>query len=153
MIAAVCEAVLHQFVIRVAEMAREGEARSKVERVGRELGCRVMMKVADLGTAKNTRDAQKILTLFANEYWEFVFGKRGVDIVAPDSRSITFKDLDFSLITRVSGPDQEVANHYLEYIKCFILAMFKGSLHFLELKADIKLERQDNYTLIEVKIL
>lgn len=73
-------------------------------------------------------------------------------MVSPDTDSIAFKDYDFELITRVSGPNYEETSQFVTYIRTFVQAMLRGSLKFLELKADIKMQRQDNYTMIEIRV-
>merc|ERR1712032_883961 len=95
------------------------------------------MKVSDKHSSKITRDTSKILLLFANEYWEFVFGKQAVDFKLFENNSISFKDLDFELITRINGVNTNEAEIYIEYLRCFIISMFEGSLKFLNLNTNV----------------
>ena len=86
---------------------RKNRIEANLKRIGGELGARIMMKVSN-GHSSRTRDAPQILRLFANEFWQFVFGKKPSDVVVPNANSITFKDADFELIVVIEPktPDQ-----------------------------------------------
>ena len=107
------------------------------------------MKVSNCHASK-TRDVSEILKLFANEYWTFIFGKKGEDVVSLSSNSITFKDKDFELMTRVSGDNMQQTRLFIGYLQVFCIALFESSLGYLDLTADVKMRRIDNHTILEI---
>ena len=107
------------------------------------------MKVSN-GHSSRTRDAPQILRLFSGEFWPFVFGKKPTDIVIPNSSSITFKDVDFELMTRVSSVDTAENNIYLNYIQIFCVSMFEAALALLDLNAEVIMKKMEKFTLLEI---
>jgi hypothetical protein len=122
---------------------------ANLQRVGSQLGTKVMMKVSNCHSSK-TRDVSQVLKLFANEFWEFIFGKKGEDIVTIPVNSITFKDKDFELITRVSGNDSRETKQFIEYLQAFCVALFESALKFLDVDAEVKMQKMERFTLLEV---
>ena len=125
---------------------------SNLQRIATDLGKKIMMKVSNCHSSK-TRGVTEILKLFANEYWSFIFGKKGEDVVSLSSNSITFKDKDFELITRVSGVDNSETRRFVGYLQIFCVALFEASLAFLDLTADVKMRRMENHMVLEVSCL
>ena len=145
--------LIHQLVNHLISNkdSNSGSIKANLERIGNELGIRIMMKVSDKHSSKVTRDTSKILMLFATEFWEFVFGKPAVDIRLSENNSISFKDHDFELISRINGENTNEAEIYIEYIRCLIISMFEGSLAFLNLKTNVIIQKHDEFTLVEIK--
>ena len=135
------------------EANNTGSIKANIDRIGFQLGERVMMKVSDKHSSKVTRDTPKILQLFATEFWEFVFGKPVIDISAADTSSINFKDPDFELLTRIDGQNMDQVDQFTEYLRSFIISMFKGSLSFMNLNVRITIQKQNQNTLIDVKCI
>lgn len=71
--------LIHQLVVDFIEKHENKNSfiNGQLERLGEQLGTRVMMRVSDKYSSRITRDTSNILQLFAGEYWNFVFGKRG----------------------------------------------------------------------------
>lgn len=135
------------------QMKTNGNRKTKIEsslqRFGSSLGRKIMMKVSNVHSSK-TRDVPQILKLFANEFWEFAFGKKGLDIVSMNTNSINFKDKDFELVTRVSGENPEDTAKFLSFVEVFCIAVFEAGFEFLDVSADIRMQRMDKYMLVEV---
>ena len=128
---------------------KKSRVEANLKRIGSDLGTRIMMKVSN-GHSSRTRDAPQILRLFSSEFWPFVFGKKPSDIVIPNANSITFKDVDFELMTRVSSVETEQNNVYLNYIQVFCVSMFESALGFLDLNADVIMKKMERFTLLEI---
>ena len=143
--------LIHQLI--AYQMKIHDEKKNRVEanlrRIGGELGTRIMMKVSN-GHSSRTKDTPAILKLFASEFWQFAFGKKAQDIVVPNANSITFKDGDFELITRVSGENTLETNIFADYIEIFCVALFQSALKFLDLKAEVVMKKMDKFTIVEV---
>ena len=140
------EIINHQIILH---QNKKNKIEANLKRIGGDLGSRIMMKVSN-GHSSRTRDTPQILKLFASEFWQFVFGKKPVDVVSPNANSITFKDADFELITRVSSENDEESNQYIGFIQLFCVGMFESALKFLDLRADVVMKRLDKFTLLEV---
>lgn len=129
---------------------KKSKIESRLQKVGSSLGRKIMMKVSKVHSSK-TRDTQKILKLFANEFWEFSFGKRGTDIVSMNPTTINFKDKDFELITRVSGENIDETSRFVSLVETFCVSVFESAFEFLDVSADVRMQKMDKYMFVEVE--
>lgn len=144
--------MIHQLILNQLKTynKRKTKIESNLQRIGASLGKKIMMRVANVHSSK-TRDIPQILRLFANEFWEFVFGKKGAEVVSMNTNSINFKDKDFELVTRVSGEDSNEADIFVSLIETFCIAIFEAALEFLNVSADVRMQKMDKYLLVEVE--
>jgi hypothetical protein len=144
----ITEYITHQ-LSKISEKNPLNTINSDMYHFSRRLGQNIMLRVSD-GPMTRTLDQSAVLKLIHDEFWRFIFGRKGENPNSQGPSHVFFIDRDIELWTRVSGVKGEKEQQYVELVRILISGLIEGAITLVGYRSNVKVKFSGVETKIEV---